>query len=213
MLVERAVTCSLAASLAYLSPGQLAATRRQWRHTGPALTAPPGQRYAARLAKDYTFAEQVLDPTLQASCTIFESEDELCVAFRGATSARNLRSTLSERLVPLDAAEPDGARTHEGYCEASLRLYERLQPALERRGASARRVVFTGHAYGGGTAALSNPSSNPDPKPDPDPDPNPNPNANPNPNPDPNPDLDPDPNPNQARRPSARTFTGPWVSC
>ena len=158
MLVERAVTCSLAASLAYLSPGQLAATRRQWRHTGPALTAPPGQRYAARLAKDYTFAEQVLDPTLQASCTIFESEDELCVAFRGATSARNLRSTLSERLVPLDAAVPDGARTHEGYCEASLRLYERLQPALERRGASARRVVFTGHAYGGGTATLSNPN-------------------------------------------------------
>eukprot|EP00964_Phaeocystis_antarctica_P018724 scaffold10333_cov64-Phaeocystis_antarctica.AAC.1 len=212
MLVERAVTCSLAASLAYLSPGQLAATRRQWRHTGPALTAPPGQRYAARLAKDYTFAEQVLDPTLQASCTIFESEDELCVAFRGATSARNLRSTLSERLVPLDAPEPDGARTHEGYREASLRLYERLQPALERRGASARRVVFTGHAYGGGTATLSNPSSNPDPKPDPDP--NPNPNANPNPNPDPNPDLDldPDPNPNQARRPSARTCTGP-MSC
>ena len=151
-LVSSALTCSLAASLAYLTPVQLAAARKEWRHTGPFTADAVGSEYAGRLAADFTFAEQIQVP-LQASATIFESvdSDELCVAFRGSTGAENFKSMFALNLVPLDGNDAS-AKVHSGYQTASLQLYEKLMPALERRGAA--RVVFTGHSYGGGTATL-----------------------------------------------------------
>ena len=68
VLAEHALRCSLAASLAYLSPTQLGAARKEWRHTGPFYAADPGQEYASRLAgAGLAYAEQVLEPSLAAS--------------------------------------------------------------------------------------------------------------------------------------------------
>ena len=155
VLAEHALRCSLAASLAYLSPTQLGAARKEWRHTGPFYAADPGQEYASRLAgAGLAYAEQVLEPSLAASATIFQSPDgeEACVAFRGSTSVSNFRSMFALGLVPCDLDGASGGLVHEGYQEASLRLYERLRPALDRL--AAKRVVFTGHSFGGGTATL-----------------------------------------------------------
>ena len=155
VLAEHALRCSLAASLAYLSPTQLGAARKEWRHTGPFYAADPGQGYASRLAgAGLAYAEQVLEPSLAASATIFQSPDgeEACVAFRGSTSVSNFRSMFALGLVPCDLDGASGGLVHEGYQEASLRLYERLRPALDRL--AAKRVVFTGHSFGGGTATL-----------------------------------------------------------
>ena len=104
-LTDQAVQLSLAASLAYLTPAQqFAAARRERRHTGPFTADVPGQAYASRL--DYAFVEQVLEPRLQASASIFESkaEDAVCVAFRGSTSLHNFRSMFALQLVPLDGS-------------------------------------------------------------------------------------------------------------
>ena len=151
-LIDRALGCSLAASLAYLSPTQLSAARREWRHTGPFTANTAGQAYANRLK--YSFSEQVIDPRLRASASIFESTDEdaVIVAFRGSTSIQNFRTMFTLNLVPLVGS--NDAKVHAGYQEASKRLYELLQPVLERRTRSETRVYFTGHSYGGGTATL-----------------------------------------------------------
>lgn len=150
-LIDNALRCSLAASLAYLSPTQLVAARRAWRHSGLFTSVRDGSEYAGRLATDFTFAEQVVEPSTQASATIFRSEaGEACVAFRGSTSMQNFRSMFALDLVPLDSDL--SIKVHRGYQEASARLYELLEPALERVGPE--RVVFTGHSYGGGTATL-----------------------------------------------------------
>ena len=154
-LVEKALSCSLAASLAYLSPQQLRATRREWKHTGP-FTSTAGAEYAGSLSADYSFVEQVECPTLRASASIFESSStgDVCVAFRGSTGLRNFRSMFSLGLVPLADDPQSDAKVHDGYQEASLQLYELLKPALERRASSDGRLTFTGHSYGGGTATL-----------------------------------------------------------
>lgn len=153
-LADAAMRCSLAASLAYLTPAQRAATRREWRHTGPFVRTDPGQEYASRLARDFTFAEEVREPSLEASATIFEStvrgEEELMVAFRGSTAIRNFRSMFAVGFTPLNG-DPS-CKVHTGYHEASLKLYEQLLPAIERR--AVERITFTGHSYGGGTATL-----------------------------------------------------------
>ena len=149
----QSVACSLACSLAYLSPQQLNGARKEWRHTGP-FTSTIGVEYAGRLsANSFSFTEQLTEPSFQSSATIFDSADtgDVLVAFRGSTNARNFQSMFALGLVPLADCE-SGANVHEGYQTASQKLYERLAPALERR--SGQRVIFTGHSYGGGTATL-----------------------------------------------------------
>ena len=103
-LVDNAVRCSLAASLAYLSPEQLASAKKEWQHTGAFTSSLPGQLYMSRLAgAGFSYAEQVLEPSLQSSATIFtnEAENEVCVAFRGSTALTNFKSMFALGLVPL----------------------------------------------------------------------------------------------------------------
>lgn len=109
----------------------------------------------------FSYAEQVLEPSLQSSATIFtnEAENEVCVAFRGSTALTNFKSMFALGLVPLSNdnvgnGDGDVPRVHEGYQEASLRLYERLQSRLDSIAGGTQRVIFTGHSYGGGTATL-----------------------------------------------------------
>ena len=84
-------------------PGEVRASKRSSPRPGPFYAADPGQEYASRLAgAGLTYAEQVLEPSLAASATIFHSPDgeEACVAFRGSTSVSNFRSMFALGLVP-----------------------------------------------------------------------------------------------------------------
>mmetsp|Transcript_48215 Transcript_48215/g.108587 ORF Transcript_48215/g.108587 Transcript_48215/m.108587 type:complete len:262 (-) Transcript_48215:533-1318(-) len=147
--IDSAVRLSLTASLAYLSPDQLAAGRSE---------------YSQRLRPHLQFAEQVTVDELSASCTLFTAgvQDEstagdVVVAFRGSTAFRNYLSMFNLGLVPSRLGSGGGARVHRGYQEATMRLYEKLAPALERHASSANagRLSFVGHSYGGGTATMS----------------------------------------------------------
>ena len=141
LAIDTLLRYSLATSLAYVSPDRLAAGQTE---------------YAQRLSPQLLFSEQCTVDELSASCTIFtgvDRPDDLVVAFRGSTALRNYASMFNLRLVPSRLGGE--GKVHTGYQEASLRLYERLAPLLERRGAAAEgRLVFVGHSYGGGTATM-----------------------------------------------------------
>jgi hypothetical protein len=138
--IHAAVQYSLAASCAYLPADRLASGAGE---------------YLRRLAPSLAYSAQLSVDELCASATVFEfaEEDAVLVAFRGATSLRNYQSMFQLGLLPSLLTQGDGeGRVHRGYQEASLRLYSRLQPLLDRRRPA--RSVFVGHSYGGGTATL-----------------------------------------------------------
>jgi hypothetical protein len=141
LAIDTLVRYSLATSLAYVSPDRLAAGQTE---------------YAQRLSPQLLFSEQCTVDELSASCTVFagvDRPDDCVVAFRGSTALRNYASMFNLRLVPSRIGGE--GKVHAGYQEASLRLYERLAPILERRSAAAAgRLVFVGHSYGGGTATM-----------------------------------------------------------
>lgn len=140
LLLEAAVRYSLAASLAYL----------------PAQSLREGKaEYSRRLAPYLTYSEQLLVPHLSASCTVFDvvSDEEgadVVVAFRGSTTLVNYRSMFNLGFVPSELGSE--GNVHRGYQEASLCLFQQLEPILKKRGA--RRAVFVGHSFGGGTATM-----------------------------------------------------------
>ena len=134
--VDVAFRYSLAVALAYRSANELSSGTSQ---------------YQQQLQPYYRFHEQVTVDDLCASATIFESavdDGETLVAFRGSTAVQNYLSMFNLRLVPSTLG--CAGRVHAGYQDASTRLYARLQPSL----AQAKRTVFVGHSYGGGTATM-----------------------------------------------------------
>lgn len=139
MLLETALRYSLAASLAYQHPSKLAA--------GDAT-------YARQLAPHLTFAQQITVDDLCASATIFDETNGngVVVAFRGSTALRNYQSMFNLGLAPSRLGGDSAGRIHRGYQEASLRLYSKLSPILERR--SPAHTAFVGHSYGGGTSTI-----------------------------------------------------------
>lgn len=137
---DAAVRYSLAASCAYLPADR--------------LTSGTGE-YLRRLAPSLAYSAQINVDELCASATIFEctEDDAVLVAFRGSISLRNYYSMFQLGLLPsLLTQGGGGGRVHRGYQEASLRLYSRLQPLLDRR--QPARSIFVGHSYGGGTATM-----------------------------------------------------------
>eukprot|EP00967_Tisochrysis_lutea_P121593 scaffold200543_cov28-Tisochrysis_lutea.AAC.1 len=137
---ETAVRYSLAASCAYEPAQRLVSGSTEYLH---------------RLAPSLTYSAQINVDELAASASVFEfgEEDGVLVAFRGSTSLRNYQSMFKLGLVPSQLTPGcDSGRVHRGYQEASLRLYEQLQPVLEKR--SPQRTVFVGHSYGGGTSTM-----------------------------------------------------------
>ena len=136
LLTDVAVRYSLAASLAYLPPQQLA--------TG-------ASDYAKRLS--FAFLQQVTIDDLAASATIFSADDGDClVAFRGSTELRNYASMFNLFFTENRLGKGAG-KVHRGYQEASQRLYEKLAPVLEST-AAPEKTTFIGHSYGGGTATM-----------------------------------------------------------
>jgi len=140
MLLDTAVSYSLAASCSYLPSDRLRGGKSSY-----VQSLAPGLVYSAQLSVD----------ELCASATVFEfaDEDAVLVAFRGSTALPNYRSMFQLGLVRSQlTAGAGGGRVHCGYQEATLQLYERLRPFLDRR--APKRAVFVGHSYGGGTATM-----------------------------------------------------------
>lgn len=107
---------------------------------------------------------QIVDPASQSGATIFRdtTSNSVIVACRGSANLVNFATNVNLNLVPVKkellAACPDGSLIHQGFQDASLGLWEAMEPTLDKLVAegeqSTTTVTFTGHSLGAATALL-----------------------------------------------------------
>ena len=101
----------------------------------------------------------MVDPQSESGATIFIDDSSIIVACRGSANLKNFGTNLKFGLVPatkLSVDVPEDALVHEGFQDASLGLWNELEPKLldvlnnSDDEAQKRDIIFTGHSLGGG---------------------------------------------------------------